>query len=448
MAIKVWKELGNGKSVDIERALGAYDMFTLSTSEGDFDDITACIDNLAKEVIRETPDFASLSTRHQSLTLASFLRARDFKGVSDDAYQALRNSFIGIALKNPDHESLPLISVAIYCCIAKRLGLDARPCGYPFHVYGLVFAPKDKTLDGGYLSSSREAEYMYIDPFRSEMEVSEQTLRSKLRDMGIPATKHWAFLRDSSTRELVLRTAKNIMNSVQTIRQAEAGLYQGSPSHPPSWLSTHPDMDNAFYGTLWAMLILGAQPDETTNAVTITTRRRQYLPYLCEHFQQHFPWDVTLMEEYVTPLFYNLPEGQRLMHYVSAIHGSDRTPKSVVARSERTSHVKYKVGQLFQHKRYMYEGVITGWDTTCDAGEEWIRHMGVDRLTGGREQSFYHVLVCDKSVRYVAEENIKLVSEGLRPSEAMLKLAGRHFKRWDNENRIFVSNIKDEYPDD
>jgi len=53
--------------------------------------------------------------------------------------------------------------------------------------------------------------------------------------------------------------------------------------------------------------------------------------------------------------------------------------------------------------------------------------------------------VCDKSVRYVAEENIELIGE---PSEAILKLAGRHFKRWDEKNRIFVSNIRDEYPDD
>jgi F-box protein 21 len=51
-------------------------------------------------------------------------------------------------------------------------------------------------------------------------------------------------------------------------------------------------------------------------------------------------------------------------------------------------------------------------------------------------------------VRYVAEENIELIGGDFRPSEAMLKLAGRHFKRWDERNRIFVSNIRDEYPDD
>lgn len=34
------------------------------------------------------------------------------------------------------------------------------------------------------------------------------------------------------------------------------------------------------------------------------------------------------------------------------------------------------------------------------------------------------------------------------PSRRLQFLAGRYFKRWDPEARIFVSNIKHEYPDD
>jgi F-box protein 21 len=56
--------------------------------------------------------------------------------------------------------------------------------------------------------------------------------------------------------------------------------------------------------------------------------------------------------------------------------------------------------------------------------------------------------VCDKSVRYVAAENIEPVGEDTYPSEALLKLAGRHFKRWDDENHCFISNVRDEYPED
>ena len=56
--------------------------------------------------------------------------------------------------------------------------------------------------------------------------------------------------------------------------------------------------------------------------------------------------------------------------------------------------------------------------------------------------------VHDKSVRYVAEENIQPVAPNSQPSEAILRLAGRHFKRWDETHGHFVSNIQDEYPDD
>lgn len=52
----------------------------------------------------------------------------------------------------------------------------------------------------------------------------------------------------------------------------------------------------------------------------------------------------------------------------------------------------------------------------------------------------------DKTVRYVAEENILVLTE--TPKESVMALAGRYFKRWDSERGVFVSNMRDEYPDD
>lgn len=78
-----------------------------------------------------------------------------------------------------------------------------------------------------------------------------------------------------------------------------------------------------------------------------------------------------------------------------------------------------------------------------------MRRMGIDRLQAGRHQSFYHVLVEDRSVRYVAEENIQLILPEFEdlPS-GLTSIAGKHFKRWDSTERVFVSNMRDEYPDD
>ena len=51
------------------------------------------------------------------------------------------------------------------------------------------------------------------------------------------------------------------------------------------------------------------------------------------------------------------------------------------------------------------------------------------------------------SVRYVAEENIEVaVTEDINPT--LMAIAGQNFKRWDEKSKVFISNIKDEYPDD
>lgn len=54
--------------------------------------------------------------------------------------------------------------------------------------------------------------------------------------------------------------------------------------------------------------------------------------------------------------------------------------------------------------------------------------------------------VDDNSVRYVAEENIETVE--VTVSDSLMSLAGRYFKRWDKSTSTFISNIKDQYPDD
>lgn len=55
----------------------------------------------------------------------------------------------------------------------------------------------------------------------------------------------------------------------------------------------------------------------------------------------------------------------------------------------------------------------------------------------------------DRSVRYVAEENIELVLLDFTDLPSSLAaIAGKHFKRWDEHKMRFISNMRDEYPDD
>ena len=52
----------------------------------------------------------------------------------------------------------------------------------------------------------------------------------------------------------------------------------------------------------------------------------------------------------------------------------------------------------------------------------------------------------DTTIRYVAEENVEIIEPELPAS--LMSLAGRFFKRWDEQGKVFVSNIRDEYPED
>mmetsp|Transcript_17108 Transcript_17108/g.44555 ORF Transcript_17108/g.44555 Transcript_17108/m.44555 type:complete len:239 (+) Transcript_17108:60-776(+) len=85
------------------------------------------------------------------------------------------------------------------------------------------------------------------------------------------------------------------------------------------------------------------------------------------------------------------------------------------SRRARTSRrgVKFRVGQVFIHKKYRYRGVIVGWDAVPKAPEKWFKQMGVPRSL--RHQPMYSVLVDVRdraeanSRTYVNEANIELL---------------------------------------
>ncbi|KAK9903275.1 hypothetical protein WJX75_001714 [Coccomyxa subellipsoidea] len=106
-------------------------------------------------------------------------------------------------------------------------------------------------------------------------------------------------------------------------------------------------------------------------------------------------------------------------------------------RRPSNGSVQYRVGEIIEHKRYGYRGVIFGWDPSCTAGDDWIAQMNVDALPGGRNQPFYHVLV-DIGSRpnqstYVAQENINRyadmpIARAVHPEAINHPEVGRYFE--------------------
>eukprot|EP00045_Choanoeca_perplexa_P010685 m.109932 g.109932 ORF g.109932 m.109932 type:complete len:220 (-) comp15357_c0_seq1:1247-1906(-) len=73
--------------------------------------------------------------------------------------------------------------------------------------------------------------------------------------------------------------------------------------------------------------------------------------------------------------------------------------------------VKFRVGQVVEHKRYGYRGVIVGWDAVAQAPDHWYQQMGVSDAQ--QQDPFYSVLVDTRDrqqqTTYVWQGNLELV---------------------------------------
>lgn len=222
---------------------------------------------------------------------------------------------------------------------------------------------------------------MYMDPFRSIEETPVSELQSQLNFLGALTLSHSTFLRESLVPEIILRCAKNILSAMLQALQ-----------YPHSSL----DFSDVKYAALWASMLFAEYASDNTahgpQAQANHQPLRRYLPSLMEHFITNFPLDVYLIEQYLTPLFEGLPEHTHLLESVRVMKAGDEFSKQVQRRTWEHKNVRYKVGQVFRHRRYAYTAIIIGWDAECGAEEDWMQTMGVDRLRAGRHQSFYHVL--------------------------------------------------------
>lgn len=354
--------------------------------------VAARLDRLTQSILTEIPDITNQEPRQKALAIAAYMRQNNWTGVTDaEQYYNLQNNFIGIALQNKDHPSLPLVSVAIYCCVAKRLGLDAQPCGLPFHVIAIIKPSTNRDLDGRVTKNPSEAEPMYMDPFRSKYKIPVETLRTQLSELAVAPSDHAIMLGASSTVDMVRRAAMNIIQSVYS----EYQLGDHSALDPSSL-----DMDSAFYGALWALLLL---PDG--NRAEASAQRVRYLPKIVEQLKKQFFMDVGLVEARILPLFHNHGQYGQLHHSIQATRDADTMPKPSNERTKETAaRVRYHVGQVFKHKRYHYQAIIIGWDLECTATEDWISMMRVAELARGRHQSFYQVLYVQSPDNFSRQE--------------------------------------------
>ncbi|KAG5926136.1 hypothetical protein E4U42_003600 [Claviceps africana] len=473
IAIEEWYRLGLDRDSSdsqvaarrLERALGAFDMFVLHDQPGDIDDISQMLDDTAARFRASCQGLEGYTTREKALALNRWIRANGLTGMRNPErnYRNLRNCLIGQALRHEDHESTPLISSAIFCCLASRLGINAQCCAFPNHVHAIVSAQPGWTLDDVPFKGPGQPEPMYFDPYGADDEVPASSLKDLLAHLGWQTSTD-AFLAPVHPLSMVRRTAQNIKATFARILELQ------DDAHPElSQLLRGNGVMNveaSLYSSLWSSLML-------TPSNTFEWHDR--LANLLRRSAAGWPEDAWLVEKYLWPMYAisSTPRDAFVRHVIRVlddpwkhwqlVRAQDDMIPPVFRREIGGNHaVPFKIGQVFRHRRYGWIGVITGWSdhssrrlsgpasVDVDIDTETLRSTSRNNMIMRSPNQFH--FMCFPSTgsepHVVAADNIELIHDPTRISDDMFPMAGKFFKRFDTETCSFISNIKEQYPND
>jgi F-box protein 21 len=303
-ALAIWTRVREYNDVPLEIGLLALELFLPSAAFLDIKDIVHDLDNFAAQFLSVTPDFEAFSTEERATALITWMWAQGFKGTCAGHYCALKNVFVGMTIRTI-RTATPLTLVAIFCALARRVGLKAHPCGYPSHVLAIVEEPNT-------------GEYQYYDIFPGTG-ADPRKDRARLIDNFIGDTQTLStILSPARTSLMIARAAQNIFNALQLPATERIAQNYG-----------YPDICEraTLYAALTAMAVLKPGPGPVTSEVV-----RQ----LTEQIPLNYPMDVRLLEE-------ELPKGDdRVLveNVCGALRAEDSTPRAVYTRySSENKHV-------------------------------------------------------------------------------------------------------------
>lgn len=339
------------------------------------------LDERAAEFRACHPDIEDHTARQKALLLNRWIRANNLTGLQNPerSYRNLRNCLIGQALRHEEHESIPIISSAIFCCLAMRIGLTAQCCAFPSHVHAIVFAPPGQTLDGVPVNNGGESppERMYLDPYGFDDEVPASGLQTLLAHFGWQTSTN-AFLAPVPSLSIVLRTSQNVKATFSRILELQ------DDAHPElSQLiagNNAMNVEASLYSALWASLML-----TPPNTFEWDDRLASFL----RRFAGSWPEDAWLVEKYLWPMYnstsplregfarhVNRGLGDPWEHWRLVRDQDDLVPPVFRRNLLGNQSVPFKIGQVFRHRRYGWIGVITGWS------DQGTRHLPVTSSRG------------------------------------------------------------------
>lgn len=336
--------------------------------------ISRILDQKAAEFSACHPGLDSQTPRQKSLTLNRWVRSQNLVGLENPErdYRNLRNCLIGQALLQEDHDSIPIISCAIFTCIARRIGLDAHCCNFPGHIHAVVLAPRGRTLDEEPVSPDHPLDRMYLDPFGNDDEIPLARLEALLRRFNASQDPE-SSLAPASSAAVLNRTTTNITATYATV--LERPEQDAAPLTRLSHSNGSMNLITCIYASMWGALML--TPPETWAE----------LDFFLGRFARSWPEDAWLIEKYLVPraphrrIVFGRHAGQSgdAWEVLRTSQRSDELPPPVFRRTEGSNDsVPYKIGQVFRHRRYGYLGAITGWSDQSTRNQSQQRSDGAD----------------------------------------------------------------------
>lgn len=384
----------------LETGLGALSLFR----GGFYEEMDHKLDELRDRFLYDNPIGPSTSLEEVSLLLCEFMEGEGYGRSDSFHYYDLDNSFLHTVL-DVKYRTLPLTLVAIFCCLMHRLGYpDVHPINFPAHVVARV-----DSAPGPF----------FVDMFKDDADkiVPEAMLIDRLQALGLATDFH--FLQPASVAEVVCRSARNILNSLQR-----------NPPQPRTQFE-------GLYAALCALIILdNGHPERLCEA-------------LASVISSAYPFrlDVDFMTDVLLPRIEDEGTTRELKKAIAEMSRSDRDGP-IPKKRAGFAHVTHRVGEVFLHKRYEYRGVIVGWTRECEATERWQTQMRIQDLDQGKTQPFYNVLDEEGNARYVAQENVIPAETSTCARFLQNPDIGRYFQRFESGTFVPSADLATEYPED
>ncbi|KAG1813318.1 uncharacterized protein BJ212DRAFT_1367790 [Suillus subaureus] len=274
-------------------------------------------------------------------SICDFLWSCGFEAADGQQFNVLQNRFPHLFLTT-HKATIPISLVYVFVCIARKMGITAAPVDFPTRVLAVVSSPDPDVSE------------FFVDVFGSRTRAIltlHDDIPHFLIQAGITDTSMLRWISPASSTSMLVRASRNVLASVYDF---------------PAGAVPEVVLHTAFYASL------------VINVIFMNNHR--YLLNIRKHINWFLLDLLPVLVDSLTPLLNPYLQEQLTTHCKAIMEDE-------------------KEAATTSHPPHGYVGYIYGWDPSCAAAEDWIREMGVDSLSRGRHQPFYHALTQSGSSR-------------------------------------------------